>query len=468
MLLWTEIDGLPIPTLRAPDGGLIEPVSTYLDRFSQSCASVRDVRKRERKIRAVTYALTGLTEFLLGKKRQLTQLDDVLLVEFRDAACKATLNSRASRGHEYQAETTTNIKLRYIYDCLDECQCSRLLPQGTIGWEGCRVKSSLPDVRTRGSALDVRPSRKYPRLFDETGEKTQIDLGQYWMSDEDVRLVEELFRDQPDPHAQERNVLLLRTGEIQGWRAASINSLIIDQFSPEALEAQRRYDRFTIRPAIQKGGTRFPFEMPWELVYEFVRYIRDERATLLRTLGKDERTAKSKVFLSVTEGTPLADKTITQLFSTVLRSLGRPKGAAAHSMRRRKAQSRTEEEIEFRKREHLSEAREDIVDAVARDLGHASREAQRAYVRYHQIKRLQTVEEKQRDLIEQLKSENGALKAANRDLRKQIADSLDSTAPRSKKRRQQTNERFAMMASPGKQSDSSVEALPSKFRTRTG
>ncbi|WP_232221342.1 hypothetical protein [Burkholderia sp. WSM2232] len=426
MLLWTEIDGIPIPTLRATEGELIEPVSTYLDRFAQTCSIVRDVKRRQRKIRAVTYAALELTEFLLLKGKRLNQLDDDLLREFRSVAFEATKNAAASRGHDYQAETTTNTKLRYIYECIDECQYSRLLPPNTIGWENCRIKSSLPDVRTRQSRLDLRSMRKYPLLFDRTGGKTDVDLGQYWMTDEDVRLVEEHFRTAQNKHAQERNVLLLRTGELQGWRAASINSLTVEQFSPNAFHAQANNDRFLIRPGTQKGRKRFAFEMRWELANEIARYVREDRQALLQALNKDESTAQSKVFLNVVEGTPLEDKTIYQLFSTALRSLGRPKGAASHSMRRRKGQSLTEEEIDFRKREHLSLAREDIQDAVAAELGHASRESQRAYVMTHKIRRLQTVEEKQHALIEQLRSENGALKSENRDLKSRIVTLLEN------------------------------------------
>ncbi|MFL9898878.1 hypothetical protein PQR71_12040 [Paraburkholderia fungorum] len=409
-LIWTNFKGQLVPTFRDSSGALIEPICTYLDECAQtSQASPRKTETGRRKIRSITYALLGYHRFLAANGQVFATSTDALLEKFANDAFALTRGNPRSRGHEYQAEETTNVKLRYIYDALEKCQQNGLLPEGTIGWQKCKVRSSLPDFKKAETGFNSRPENKYPKLFENTGGLTEIDEGQYWMTDEDVRLIDLRFREAENRHKRERDCLLLRLGEATGWRRGSLNSLLTTQFSRYELNAQSKYDAFSIRPVSQKGHRRYVYQLSWELANDIARYIEDDRTALMSELGIDEDVAQRRVFLSVTNGKPIVNRTVTDIFSAALRELGRPKGASSHAMKRRKGQSTMEEEYDYRKRNNLPVDRVSMENAVMQVLGHGTREAQRAYVRLHRVKRAQTAEDKLRDKIQELEARCAAL-----------------------------------------------------------
>jgi hypothetical protein len=269
---------------------------------------------------------------------------------------------------------------------------------------------------------------KYPLSYRRIGEKTRVDESQYWATEEDIRILAERFREgngSNGSYCAERNILLLRLGEYEGWRVGSSVSLTIDQFSDKAFQEQANADAFEVCPPDQKLGYQFSFSMPWPLA-NFIKnvYIETIRKHHMTTHGITEDTAQSRIFLSATTGKPLRPKSVSSIFSSALRALGRPKRAAYHAFRRYKAQKIAEEIIERRMRDGTSLAKDDVIDEIARALGHSTREAQRAYLRANKKCNLQSVEERQRDEIAALQLEIAQVRARNVTLERELNEAL--------------------------------------------
>ncbi|MFL9914808.1 hypothetical protein PQR75_05295 [Paraburkholderia fungorum] len=423
-LLWSTVDGLKYPTLRDREGRLLEPFTSYLHSVVAKTVNRARGATMVSEMEASTYALKGLAEFLIRKRRRLPKISDELLLTFRKEAHEETMNSPQGRGRSQTAAMTVNTKLRKIYDFLNSCQANRMLPNGTIGPADCRVESTLP-LREKTRGKKSKDYKKYPLCFRRIGESSRNDLSQYWATEQDIRELEQYFREQAGQQAAERNVLLLRIGEYEGWRVSSSVSITTDQFSDNAMKAQDGADAFQVCPPSQKLGYQYVFSMPWPLANAIRDYIKGGRADLMSSLNQSEATACFAVFLSTTTGQPLKPKSVTQIFSNALRALDRPKWAAYHAFRRYRAQQVAEQVIEHRKRDGLSLVPHDVIDEVARLLGHASREAQRAYVRATTKMSLQSVEEQLRSKNAELQIENSALRESLNLLRQQLGAKVE-------------------------------------------
>ena len=381
-LFWTDSAGYRAPTLRDREGNLLHPFVAYLDAF------VEDLRKKksptkasQSQIEATTYALFGFANFLLRERAKLYRVDDDILRRYRDDAYQAVIANPKSRGNSHQAHVTVNVKLRRVYDFIYSCQKRRLLPKKILGWQDCQIQSSLPESETRGGDSDRSDRRKYPLCYQGVGEESRLHDGQHWATVEEIGEIEDFFWKQDSAFAAERNVLMLRLAEIEGWRIESVNSLLLGQFSDEACKRYAKNDCFAVGPPRQKLGRQHTFDMPWELAEHIRTYIGGSRKELLKSLGVTEDIAHERVFVSVRTGAPLTDRSCTEIFSTAFKAVGAPKGAGAHALRRYKSQLTAEEEIRFRLENKLSVAKEDVEKVVMETLGHGSREAQRAYHR---------------------------------------------------------------------------------------
>ncbi|WP_321175947.1 hypothetical protein [Paraburkholderia caribensis] len=416
LLIWSNFEGSRYPSLRDHEGKLLEPFTSYLHSVVRRSAERFEPNRARSEIQAATYAVTAFCEFLQKQRRRLTNVDQKLLLRFRNDAFEQTLVHPSGHGRQRPAAKTTNVKLRHVYNMLTWCQENRRIPKQTIGPRNCRVTSTLPckPEQPHSSALD------YPLCYRGIGENARIDESQYWATDEDIRRVEEIFREKHGRFTAERNVLLLRLGEHEGWRVGSSVSLRIEQFSDEAFEEQKNADAFEVCPPDQKLGYQFSFSMPWPLAYFIKNYVETNRAEHMQAHGISEEQAQHRIFLNARDGSPLRPRSVSQIFSAALRELGRPKRAAYHAFRRYKAQKIAEEIIERRTREGKSLAPDDVVDEIARALGHASREAQRAYVRATKKASLRTVEERQHDDIVELQLLLAEERAKNSSLKRQL------------------------------------------------
>ena len=408
LLLWSTVDGTRFPTLRDRNCKLLEPFTSYLHSAVIAASTKAQGLGARSEIEAKTYALKSFAIFLAQRRRRLYRVDDAFLLAYRKAIFEDVKDSPVGHGRDRPAAKTTNIKLRKVYEFLAWCVANRQLPAKTIGPSGCKVASSLTVLEGKKGESSYR--KKYPCCFGRIGESSRVDESQYWATEEDFWELEKYFREMCEPASAERNILLMRIGQFEAWRVGSSASLTIDQFTEKAMNEQKNADTYEICPPDQKIGYQYTFAMPWPLAYAIKKYIEGPRADLMTTRGIDERTAKFRVFLGTTKGRPIEPKSVSMIFSSAFRSLGRPKWAAYHAFRRYRAQQFAEEVIERRTRDGKSLTPDDVIDEIARLLGHSTREAQRAYVRAMKVHPLQSVEGQQYERIVALTLENSTLR----------------------------------------------------------
>lgn len=249
---------------------------------------------------------------------------------------------------------------------------------------------------------------------------------QYWATEADFAELREHFWKTGDGDTAPRNDLLMRVIDATGFRRASANSLTTDMFSDAAIEkaVNEGLTHISVVPPEQKFGYNRAFPVSLNLAIAINRYINTERRQLLAKAGysdADKSIHQRRIFLSTssaTGGWPLTHATVSKIFGRAFRAIGRKAGAATHSFRRKFAEQRWAEEIEFRMREGLSLAYEDIAMAVADDLGHESIVSQDAYHRVLSRIRKLSVEQQLRnqaaelnDEVAQPRSENAAVRA---------------------------------------------------------
>ena len=160
--------------------------------------------------------------------------------------------------------------------------------------------------------------------------------------------------------------------------------------------------------------------MPWELAEHIRNYISGSRKLLLASLNVSEKVAKQRIFVSVRTGAPLLDRTCSQIFADGFRSLGAPKGAGVHAIRRYKAESTADEEIRFRHANKLPVTKEDVEKVVQETLGQGTAEAQRAYHRAIGRRRKTSPEVALRTKLEASMLEKDVLRAQVQSLRAEV------------------------------------------------
>jgi hypothetical protein len=335
-------------------------------------------------IDATTYALRAFLVFLQEQRLSLSDVTDEVIITFREVAFKKVVSNPRNRGGiTFQTRETVNIKLRHIYDFLHWCQKTGEVPPDTIGWQHCKVRSSLPLTELGSSDNASRSENKYPQCFRGEGENAPRD-GQYWATVEDIDRIEQGFWERGSEKASLRNATMLRILQSQLWRIGSANSLLTTQFSSVALERQRGQETFSVIPPDQKGGKSYPFAMEWPLAESIHNYINndvDGRKSVLSAFSIGENIAKHRVFLSVRSGKPLSTATWVRIISSGFRDVGAPKGAGAHAVRRGGSADAVMNEVAYRQAEKLEVSEDAVAGVMQQRLGHSRRESQRSYRR---------------------------------------------------------------------------------------
>jgi hypothetical protein len=229
------------PSLRARNTGeLLEPFTPYLEALVLEKRKLRSGTKGVASlVEPATYALASLASFLIRTNRKLYRITGDWLDDIREEMFDAIKANPISRGKANAMKRTANAKLRYIYKFLYWCQQNRKLPTGTIGWNMCRVRSSLPEADTRGAKVDRQAKRLYPKCYERVGGSTRQDEGQYWATAEDFDKIEDHFWATHEHLIAVRNTLAMRIQKLVGWRNESVNSLTIYQFSEKELGVKR-------------------------------------------------------------------------------------------------------------------------------------------------------------------------------------------------------------------------------------
>lgn len=428
-LFWSECDRYRWAVLRSPDGAVVRGFTDFLDDLvvgRQTRGSPPKATKSQ--LEAATYSLLEFANFLANENISLARVCDKDLVRFRNAALASVRVNPRSRGSKLTASKTVNVKLRNVYGFLFWCQKKHFIPQKTLGWTNAPVRSSLPEAESRGSPTDLKDENKYPLIYEGVGENSRAHDGQYWATPDDIDRIEDLFWSQGDLQIAERNVLMMRIADHQGWRIESVNSLTTCEFSTSEFSRQKDNNYYVVSPPKQKLSREYHFEMSWELAHQIRRFIEKSRADLLARHNATEQTAKKRLFLSSKDANPLSDGSCVAIFADAFQSIGSPKGAGSHSFRRSRAESVAEEELARQIGLGLPIDRQAIVQAVKDVLGHASDEAQRAYDRALSRYRRASKEAQFRLRYQALELENDRLTLEVIALQRRLADLGVSTA----------------------------------------
>ncbi|MGF6966699.1 integrase [Paraburkholderia sp. WC7.3g] len=408
-MMWVDWkDGRRIPVIRDAHLNLSEAFLDYTLRVAHDkCdANVKDGAFHSG-MEHVGYALLALARFLASDGLTWEGLTDRTLVTFRNWV-KDEARLKASSRNEETAKKTANSRLRVVYEFLTWAQEDALLIQSVVGNSGIfPVRSSLPKHQNTGHKNLRDPKLKFPKQFQDVGETSRTSDRQYWATDEDFEAIRQFFWSSGGAATAARNDLFLRLFEGVGWRRASVNSLTVDQFSDSIIDEAvgTGETHISIVPPEQKFGYQRAFPVPLNLALSIKRYISEERSELLAKHGLSELDTKihqGRLFLSINTGLPLTHPAVSEIFRAAFRAIGSDIGANTHSFRRKFAESTWAEEIEFRQREGLSLAYEDVAMAVADILGHASIISQDSYHRVMSRIRKLSVEQVLKNRIAEL------------------------------------------------------------------
>lgn len=337
-----------------------------------------------------TYAIKSFAEFLSEKNINWQTINDVSLEQYRNWAFSKTLSNKISKKQENAAKRTTNIKLRIIYQFYVWAQDTMFYLQDIIGLGKDMPINSILAESMAGKDVKKNDKRIYPLCYSKCGEGSRSS-DQYFATAEDKRKLIKFFTENSNtPYLAERNILIMELANQRGWRAGSLTSLTIDDFSDSKIDSATEKGIFVI-PSIQKNGYDKSFIVSLALAIRVNKHINKARKNLTETTGDH---SDGSLFLNEDSGEGLGDQTITQIFSSAMKQVGCPKGSGIHSFRRKFAQDLTDKEIEFRKQNNLSMAIEDTQHVIANALGQVSLASQELYVKARTNEAEKTLEAK--------------------------------------------------------------------------
>lgn len=384
------------------------------------------------KVQAVSYALLAWLRFLDARKARWTDADNAKLREFKDCTLNRVKKSVRGKGDESAAKRTVNIQLKWIYRYYAWAErterCGTILGPG----EDAPIKSTLnmPSATSRRKrGLD---ENAYPLLFTRLGNRSGA---QYFASGQDKRKVAEVLSEANDPFIAERNLIILELSSRVGWRAGTMTFLEAGDFPAHPNEPMPG-DGVPIRPSIQKGGYSDSFGVPLTLALRISRFTQ-WRERWLNQRGWSEKEAKGRLFVSGKTGTPLGNKTITQLIGSAFRKIGveAGRGAGAHSFRRKYAEDSTRDDLSSRRAGGYSTAMEDVMHGTASRLGHRSLSSQAVYQRAVHASTHKDHTHELRTSLAEAESELAISKAENAALRAELSRRGASANPKGGKKK---------------------------------
>lgn len=319
--------------------------------------------------------LVGFLAYLEKRRICYSDLSDSKLIDYRNAEVTCVLAQGASRANEQTAKRTVNDKLHTILAWLRWMQSSGRCCDLNVTLP---IETGMRSIQDNGGRRTsaVKPS---PVIFKQVGtgskHKTSgiIDAAMF----DSLQL--ELICRSTNPYIAQRDTLIVEIANTVGLRRASINSLQVDQFDRLHLESLVS-DSVLIRPSKQKFGYQTEFPFPLWLALRICDFIDDFRTPLVLkkkiTIGKNA----GHVFLSVRDGSPMADRSITAIISHALRRVGAPKGLAIHGLRAKFANDQIRRELTIRRELGLDNSAGSVAAAVALRMGHQNMSSLYAYV----------------------------------------------------------------------------------------
>lgn len=321
-------------------------------------------------------------EYLLSFYSSGGEVTEKVFRAFRGDELKRVKQSRNRSQSDNAAKRTVNAKMRRVYLFLEwvrETQVCSIC----LGAHGFKVPLPLGDPETthsdgHGGKILVSDQDRFPLLYRGVGEGSKHRT-KYVASTKNKGDLVDLFLETQSPTLAHRNILILELADQVGMRRGSINSLRTDQFSREGIE--KAEGDWAVIPPAQKFGYEKRYLVPFRLAFRICDYIEQVRRQLLLERGWSEARTENRLFVSLRDGKPLSDRTLSQIFGRGLKDVGVDEhGAGVHSFRRKFATDNIVQETERRRRLNLDTSVASVAAAVSLKMGHSNPASLAPYV----------------------------------------------------------------------------------------
>lgn len=362
------------------------------------------------------FHLSLFEDFLRKQNTVLIDTTNTALRAFRDHDNERLLSKGISSIKSVKA--VVNLRLRRIYHFftwLQRYSNSKFI----IGRINCQIHSSLPEYSfTRKPNLSDK--ELYPLCFRRIGSASKHTT-KYEASEQDKEALEYFFLQHPNSYIGQRNSLILDIADLTGFRRSSINSLLCSQFSDQALESTTE-DFILISPTHQKYGYTLTFKVPILLALRINNFINTSRRELISKLGIESPKTEDRIFLSATNGRPLNNQTLSEIFHDAIATLKIPQTRVGiHSFRRKFANDRISDEILTRAELGLDSSTASVELSISLQLGQTSSASIRPYVSRRQTLEIEKACSIRSHDLKRLRLENANLREAILTLRTDMA-----------------------------------------------
>lgn len=364
---------------------------------------------------AMGYLVT-FVEAISRKSIDISSLDQDALREFRDEELERSLKRKSSRGSKEKAKTTVNAKLHRIYQwCHWLQETGRMKP--ILGPNG-PVKSTL-GFEARNSNDPSQARRWYPLCYRLKYDRSKHTISGFLPTGHDIDQIHAyFFENASSPYVAHRNALIVDLAECSGFRRGSIGSLTVDQFEGAPRKPIPGYS--LVQPTRQKFGYRNVFPIPDFMIERVREFVEEHWRPLVKNKDVPAEIHQGRLFLSSRSGAPLRDRSITQLITPALRSVGAPKGSSLHAFRAKFTNDEVDHELEQRLARGTDTSTSSISEAVSEKLGHRNPLSIRPYVAYRQSQLGAKMRASRQTEIDRYRQEKLLLEAEVLNLRKRL------------------------------------------------
>lgn len=324
-----------------------------------------------------------------------------------------------SKSSEKSLKKVVNQRLVRIYDFFAWLQTYYELEK-IIGTSGCQIRSSLnSDWRAR---VKGEHKNAYPLLFNLKGSLSRHTT-QYSATESDIDNISEYFLTEYDTFVAQRNILIMKIGEIVSLRRGSINSLRCAQFSDEII-SQAEDDHINIKPDSQKFQYSLSFKCPLHLALRINSFINNFLTPFLKSKGKSTLLTQDHLFISATTCLPLTNQAISVIFGKAFRAIGtKAPRVALHATRRKFTMDEIEKEIVGRQEMGLDTSDLSIASSVSISMGQTNPSSLQPYISKVQMRLLSKKQADREQHTLELMEENDRLRKELSRLRKSIQES---------------------------------------------
>jgi hypothetical protein len=324
---------------------------------------------------------------------------------------------KASRASEKKIKRVINSRLTLVYSFYHWYQ-GRHVVLDLIGAEGCAITSDF-SLRSKRNKSSHDCYRMFPLCHRRIGRSSQH-ATEYSATEDDIDSLEGHFRKGCNEYISERNSLMMAIASSVGFRRGSLNSLRCSQFSNEEL-AKSMDDYLIVNPDKQKFDANINYRIPILLAYRISEFINTVRKNMVIAKGFGDNVTLDRIFLSVRDGTPLHDASISDIFGQAFKSIGNLHSRTSiHSFRRKFAQDRIQANFEQRAELKLDTSDASVSAAVAMELGQRNADSIKPYVARTQQMLVNQRHQDKSQLIKKLMEENVLLKMQLDDLKSNI------------------------------------------------